>query len=789
MGSLRFLSARPAIIPALLALLVQFSFVAIAAASEPRASRVEPIGADPASSDATALLGDYAQVGRYVRGVVGATACPDRPIPLVVGGDLAGPCWSVRKLEFLPSPATVIGPPTVRIWLHDMSPCLGMVCPLIPKPWVRDTVLPALPRGEYRLHVQLAYTACFEETVPDSVRDFFYPFTVSATCPPGDLLAYIDRIQIGTPLCDTCPAVVCREQPFTITLSGTLPDNCVEFRGVWVRPSLDSRPIALPPTIVARFAVNDCLGMPCVLRPTTWSATVPMPAWTWSDDPPVLNFESDLVSMCDSTMVVSVEDLFRPVLFQTNCVPPPPALCLRHDWGPPSGSLCNATFVNDTASVNLRIASPVALAGLQGVLHVQPGLEVRGLHPTGPAGGMTLEWTKTPGGAAFVMFAAGGAPIPPFAQAGDDTAYNISPVLHVEVKAVPYPSIPENPPVTVFALWADSLLGADSLGHGVPMCMLRCLDNMTRQCAPIARFCVPTRCDVNDDGHSDVRDLVLMVRCLLVGSDCTDPGTRFDCDGDGQFTIQDVLCCALAMLRGYEHGGGGRPEPSVALGFGDPVRDGDEIELPFTLNGADRVGAARVALRFPSDRYDVESFETVGNPPGWLALHDVQGGELVIGLISTAPAQARSALPYSLPLSLRLRLRAGAAPGGQVVAQDADVSGADGVTLATSITGSGAVLDPSSAIALSALGPNPAPGTARFSLSLPRAMDVDLAAYDLAGRRVATLQRGALAAGVHPIAWNGRTDRGDTAHDGVYFVRLRAGGTEIARKTVLVRGR
>ena len=66
---------------------------------------------------------------------------------------------------------------------------------------------------------------------------------------------------------------------------------------------------------------------------------------------------------------------------------------------------------------------------------------------------------------------------------------------------------------------------------------------------------------------------------------------------------------------------------------------------------------------------------------------------------------------------------------------------------------------------------------------------MDLAVHDLAGRRVATVHRGALAPGIHPFTWDGRTDRGEPARDGVYFLRLRAGGTEIARKAVLVRGR
>jgi hypothetical protein len=239
------------------------------------------------------------------------------------------------------------------------------------------------------------------------------------------------------------------------------------------------------------------------------------------------------------------------------------------------------------------------------------------------------------------------------------------------------------------------------------------------------------------------------------------------------------------MLRGYESPGGGQSDPAIGLAFDEPVRAGDEIELPFTLAGADHVGAARMVLRFPSDRYDVESFGLMGNPPGWLALSEVAGDQVVVALIATDPSQAGA----NLPLSLRLRLRPGAEHGGEVVAREADVSSTDGVALATSIAGSGAVVDPGAAIALSAVHPNPSSGPMLFTLTLPRASDVDLAVHDLAGRRVATVHRGAMTPGVHPLTWDGRTDGGEPARDGIYFLRLRAGGTEIARKAVLVRGR
>jgi hypothetical protein len=53
---------------------------------------------------------------------------------------------------------------------------------------------------------------------------------------------------------------------------------------------------------------------------------------------------------------------------------------------------------------------------------------------------------------------------------------------------------------------------------------------------------------------------------------------------------------------------------------------------------------------------------------------------------------------------------------------------------------------------------------------------IDLAVYDVAGRRVRSLARGAVIAGEQAVAWDGRDDDGVEAPAGVYVVRLVTGG-------------
>ena len=83
--------------------------------------------------------------------------------------------------------------------------------------------------------------------------------------------------------------------------------------------------------------------------------------------------------------------------------------------------------------------------------------------------------------------------------------------------------------------------------------------------------------------------------------------------------------------------------------------------------------------------------------------------------------------------------------------------------------------------------PNPFNPSTRIEFSLERAGHVDLTVYDVAGRKVATLQNGTLGEGSHHVQWNGRTDAGNPAPTGRYSYVLRTAGGQVARSMVLVK--
>ncbi len=74
-------------------------------------------------------------------------------------------------------------------------------------------------------------------------------------------------------------------------------------------------------------------------------------------------------------------------------------------------------------------------------------------------------------------------------------------------------------------------------------------------------------------------------------------------------------------------------------------------------------------------------------------------------------------------------------------------------------------------VTLSAPAPNPSRGAARLTLDLPAPGQAEVSVFDAAGRRVRSLLAGRLAAGRHPIVWDGATGAGARAPAGVYLVR------------------
>lgn len=84
--------------------------------------------------------------------------------------------------------------------------------------------------------------------------------------------------------------------------------------------------------------------------------------------------------------------------------------------------------------------------------------------------------------------------------------------------------------------------------------------------------------------------------------------------------------------------------------------------------------------------------------------------------------------------------------------------------------------------------PNPFSEETQIAFAVPVKSEVTLSVYDAAGRKVATLMRGEVAAGVHRVSWDGRDNLGRELNSGAYFCELTtADGFKQTTKMLLVK--
>jgi len=83
--------------------------------------------------------------------------------------------------------------------------------------------------------------------------------------------------------------------------------------------------------------------------------------------------------------------------------------------------------------------------------------------------------------------------------------------------------------------------------------------------------------------------------------------------------------------------------------------------------------------------------------------------------------------------------------------------------------------------------PNPARGSASFTLALPTAAGVDVQAFDVSGRRVRSLMTQQQPAGHSTLTWDLRDDQGRSLGAGMYLVRARIGDRTFVRRVMVER--
>ena len=90
-------------------------------------------------------------------------------------------------------------------------------------------------------------------------------------------------------------------------------------------------------------------------------------------------------------------------------------------------------------------------------------------------------------------------------------------------------------------------------------------------------------------------------------------------------------------------------------------------------------------------------------------------------------------------------------------------------------------------LALGANFPNPFNPKTTLRFDLPEKGQVDLAVYDVRGRRIATIASGMMDAGSYELIWNGVDESGKPVASGVYFSRIAFGKDVLTNKMIMLK--
>ena len=94
---------------------------------------------------------------------------------------------------------------------------------------------------------------------------------------------------------------------------------------------------------------------------------------------------------------------------------------------------------------------------------------------------------------------------------------------------------------------------------------------------------------------------------------------------------------------------------------------------------------------------------------------------------------------------------------------------------------------PPANLTVDAVYPNPFNPSTSVKLYIPRDSDLELAVYDVQGRRIRRLHSGGISSGWHTMVWDGRDDSGRGSSSGMYFLRAMNESDVTVQKMTLVK--
>lgn len=291
--------------------------------------------------------------------------------------------------------------------------------------------------------------------------------------------------------------------------------------------------------------------------------------------------------------------------------------------------------------------------------------------------------------------------------------------------------------------------------------------------------------DCNGDGVLDERDLAALADHIVDRIPLWAPVMRLglpDVDFDSRVGPADMdglpPIVGNSLLHDRPEGGAGTGDRTVLwIGLGP-----DSFVVSLEGTGVVRAGAAK--LRVPEKSAPAFSVRPLGDSE--YASLVQEGNDFVLLFHNRAPAAPVLRGENRIDLAV-LKWGGGPEPEIEFVWGGTAPDGADRNPMVRAefyrLGGPG-----SRRFAFFPVRPNPFSRECLLSFELPAAAPVSIRVYNPAGRLVRTILYGQdHSPGVHTYTWNGRTDDGREAGDGLYFLKLESPRGTVVRRSVIVR--
>ncbi len=270
----------------------------------------------------------------------------------------------------------------------------------------------------------------------------------------------------------------------------------------------------------------------------------------------------------------------------------------------------------------------------------------------------------------------------------------------------------------------------------------------------------------------------------------------------GSYVIEDTILPAQAYWVKV-NGNGKLVLASAGATPKQSVRDLDQTENYNTLTITDRNGSKQMLKlgvdvdgKFPLMKYELPPLPPAG---GFDARFTTQHS---VALYSSQSSQAQefaiAIQSAAYPITLKWHIVDNSkafimtdASNGKLLGSESltgegsmTIKNADATSLVLKV--SGKELLPTE-FALGANYPNPFNPSTKFTIALPRDAHVNVAVYDILGRKIATLLDNVETAGYHAVEWNGRSDEQMQAASGMYFIRMVSGNFRATQKILMMK--